>query len=141
MQNTDQVHEESLQTVEVEHSYPIETEEETTNRRNWLMLAALALACLALLVLLFLGGRWVYRELHHSSKLKPTPVVSSNPTGRAPINGKSSSASSSNSSNTTAQATTGQIPNTGPGNVVALFVASSFAAASLHYILTLRKQS
>jgi hypothetical protein len=142
VQNTDQTPEENaIQTVDSENRYPIETEEEPTAERNWPMLLALAIAAIALLTLLFFAGRWVYHEVHHTSKVKPTPVITKKPSELAPASGKSSTSGTPPTPGTQSSDGSGQLPNTGPANVIAIFLASSFAAASLHYVVALRKQT
>lgn len=127
----------ALLPADSENQYLVETEQEPAVNRNWPMLLALAVAVFAFAVLLFFAGRWVYHELHHDSTAKPTPAVNKGPTGPS----GNSSFTSTSKSNSSALATNSQLANTGPGNIAAIFLISSFAAASLHYIIGLRKQS
>jgi len=112
-----------------------------------------AAALLVILVLIF-GGRFVhhYWDSHHHKNLTPanTKLLPTNPNGTSQSkpnpNVKPNSNSSSNSSNSTpstsgSSTASGQIPNTGPGDVAAIFVASAIAAAGLHYVIRLRKNA
>ena len=132
METTNQDSEDrALQPVDSENQHPIETEREVTVHRSWPTLLALAIAALAFAILVVLGGRFVYHKLHHN--VTPAPAQTKDlpkpPTGAASSGGSSTSG------------TNKQLVDSGPGDTVAIFAASSFAAASLHYIVSLRKQT
>ena len=127
----------SLQPVGPNNQQTIATEQEPASRQNWPMLLALTIAALAFAILVVFGGRFIYHKLHHP--LNPAPASSSSlpksfSSSSAPTSGSVTKPGSSSSS------TNQQLANSGPGDVVAIFVASSFAAASLHFIVSLRKQ-
>lgn len=103
--------------------------------RRWpaiLMYTTLAFLVAALVVF---TGRWIYRKTTHQTpktitsegvKLPAVPPTSSQPsTSIAP----------------TTSVTGGQLPNNGPGNVIAIFVGTTLAATGLHFIYNLRKQN
>jgi hypothetical protein len=152
-QNSDE--QQALQPVDTDNQSPIETEPEHTTQRNWPMLLALFVAALAFAVLVVFTGRWVYHSVHNKSTVKPAPAnsksLTKSPTGESgasnsgsvakPNTSTSGSAGNSGSSTSTNSTNSNQISNTGPGDIVAIFAISSFAAASLHYIISLRKQS
>ncbi len=116
-----------------EKQYPIDSEQETNVRRSWPMLLALAIAALAFAFLVVLTGRFVYHKLHHI--VTPAPAQTKNLPRPSFDSGTNSSSNSSTSS------ANKQLANSGPGDVVAIFAVASFAAASLHYIISLRKQT
>jgi cytoskeletal protein RodZ len=143
----------------------VEFREESPAKR-WLTLLVYLVLALAVAVLVVLAGRWVYHKVHNTSGPNPTAVTpqgsqntlsspnssknpapapsssnagnsspvrpGSNPTTpnptSPPANGKSTPAPSPNS-----------LPNNGPGDVAALFIGSSLAGATLHYLVILRK--
>lgn len=138
----------------------VEPDEPAASR--WLR-AVISLIVLALiLIALFLGGRWIYNTLFND---KPsTPAQISGP-GTAPGSNpaqdqkdKTKSGSNSTTSTTTERSnspaqstptpttastptTGGELPDSGPGSVLAVFAGVSLAAAGLHYIVTQRRSA
>ena len=104
--------------------------------QSMLRVIIIALVAVILFVAIVLLARWVYHKSHHKNQpaaatSQKTPASSSqNPTSGAQSAGGNSSTPQPNST-----------PNTGPGNVVAIFVGSSLAAAGLHYIISVRRFS
>jgi ABC-type Fe3+-siderophore transport system permease subunit len=95
-----------------------------------------------LVILLVLFARWLYHKVHHSSS--STTSTNNQPaqpyTAPPKQSGAVSQPSPSNNSNSgTANNQTGGLPNSGPGNVAAIFAGSALAAAGLHYIISLRR--
>jgi cytoskeletal protein RodZ len=129
--------------------------EKTEHGQTWLRTLAVILVGLVLVVLIVLLARWIYHRSHHAVAPQPSTTSLQSPanssakkaSGAQPSNNAGSAAPSSGSSSatTTPQPTTtgtnSQITNTGPGDVAAIFVATSLAAAGLHYILSLRRQT
>jgi cytoskeletal protein RodZ len=115
------------------------------------------IAAIILIVLLVLLGRFIYHKVNNSPAknvsvtTQPSPQTSSSSTQSGSSSGSSASGSSTsgsssstapNSSGRTAPiASTGKLPNNGPGSTVAIFAVSSLAAAGLHYIISLRRSS
>lgn len=139
------------QPAEADNQYPIETAEETDVNRSWPMLAALAVAALAFAVLVVLAGRWAYNHWHHKgvSTTASTSSVAqrpnfdnsgSNPASKGGGSGSPSSGSSSNNNQGKTGTTPSQLPNNGPGDVVALFIATSLLAYVLHFTLSRRAE-
>jgi cytoskeletal protein RodZ len=102
-------------------------------------------AGLVLVILLVLFARWLYHKVHSSSS-QPTVSVTSQPNDSGTASnqpGTSTQAQPSNNSNTSKSSTSATpnsgLPNSGPGNVVAIFAGSTLAAAGLHYIVSLRR--
>ena len=138
-------------------SLPIE---KTEHGQTWLRTLAVILVGLVLVVLIVLFARWIYHRSHHAVVTAPTTAQQSTAksssktsTGAQPAtngsNGSSGLASqpasgSSNSSapqsGTSSSGTSTQITNTGPGDIAAIFISTSLAAASLHYVVTTRRQ-
>ncbi len=116
--------------------------------RRWPTILVYLLLALLVAAILVFAGRTIYRATHHESS-EPQPAANS---GQAPAkpgessnSGSSSSSGSSNkstaSSGSSGQPNTGAVPNTGPGSTVAIFTATTIAAASLHYIWSLRRSA
>lgn len=101
---------------------------------------------LILIVLIVLLARWIYHKAHHASETTPpsttlkVPASSSDNStnGARPGSGTPPTASPNNTSNPPSSSST-QITNTGPGDVAAIFVGTTLAAAGLHYILSVRR--
>lgn len=99
----------------------------------------LVIAGVVLVVLLVLAARWIYHKAHQNntkptSTTKTTPAAPSTnqPAQGAPTSPGTTTPPSSSSQNA-------QLPNNGPGDVAAIFIGSSLAAAGLHYIITIRR--
>lgn len=123
----------------------------TEHGQAWARLAAAIVAAIILIVLIVLLARWIYHKAHNhatggTSTTQTRPSASVNNPSSSSASGQSSSNSSANSSGSSNQTgtsnnptTPGQITNTGPGDVAAIFLASSLAAAGLHYIVSVRR--
>lgn len=118
------------------------------------------LAVIVILIIVF-GGRWIHHRLENRNKPVNVPTAV-NQTPSSPNRSATGTGSSSNAGTGTGSGTkqnssqspssgstaTGpslksgqQLSNTGPGNVVAVFLASGFAAAGLHYVYANRRNS
>lgn len=127
-------------------------EREVAVERDWQMIGLQALAALIIILIIVFGGRWLHHELSHNNGPKPTPantkqlpaVPNGTTNSKAKTNSNNSSADNSAGANSTPTPTTSgnsNLPNTGPGNDLAIFLVIAFAAASLHYIAGLRARS
>jgi cytoskeletal protein RodZ len=102
------------------------------------------IGAIILIILLVLFARWVYHKVNSDQSdtagTSQLPPESSSPSSQSGVSTQPST-SSTPSAGSTAPTTNqnGQIANTGPGNVVAIFAGSTLAAAGLHYIISLRK--
>ncbi len=148
-------------TPEVADYYKAERRERTWV--SWLLGLATLLATILLVLGLFLGGRWIYRELTNkndetqttnqaASTSAPTSAPSSDTSGSGSSNKSSSSSSdqqsSSNQSSTSTSSNnntdnsagtgdnSGSMPDTGPGNLLSVFLLSSLVAYSGHRLFT-----
>ena len=122
--------------------------EKTEHGQAWLRLLAAILVGLVLVILIVLLARWIYHSTHHAAQTAiNTTKQQAAKTSQKVTNGESqttdntSSSSSSSGSSTTTTTNGGKITNTGPGNVLAVFVGSSLAAAGLHFIISVRRQA
>lgn len=122
--------------------------EKSEHGQSIVRILASILVGLILIVLIVLLARWIYHKAHHSTVVTPpvttqnTPETSPNrpASGAQPSSGTPQTASPNNSPGTTPNSST-QITNTGPGDVAAIFIGVTLAAAGLHYILSIRKFS
>lgn len=131
----------------------------------WLLALGTLLTTIALAILLFFGGRWAYRKIANRNNNGNSSQVAQQPTETtAPANesaqesdgGQSgaSTGTSSTSTNTPSTSTTpttqtqGQpqtrgansdLPNTGPGDVLAVFAITTALGTAAHYAATTRK--
>lgn len=123
----------------------------------WILAFGTLLVTVLIVLGLFFGGRWAFRKIKNNDK--PTPALVENETSNsdssatAPATPNSSSTSSTSGSNATpttnapanpptsgtaitptpAQTpSTAALPNTGPGDTLAVFVAVSVLAYILH---------
>lgn len=126
---------------------------ESSNAKRWLTLLIYIVVALAVAVLVVLAGRWLYHQVHDTSSPNPAPVApkstdqgkkaapnssSGSKPGSNQSGGSKSGGTSSNNGNKPAPSP-GALPNNGPGDVIALFIGSSLAAAGLHYAIALRR--
>jgi hypothetical protein len=107
-----------------------------------LRLLAGILAILIIAALLVLGARWIYHKTHHTVKPAPAntkslPRIPAGSTNKTSPSSPQTAGSTSKSS--PAAGTKTPITNTGPGDVVAIFVGAGLAAAGLHYVWSLRR--
>lgn len=107
----------------------------------------MVIGAIILVVLLVLFARWIYHKVHNSSAEDTSAGTLQLPESGNTYNPQSNTNQPTGSPNSTTtppasnpQTTGGKsIANTGPGNVVAVFAASTLAAAGLHYIVSLRR--
>lgn len=121
--------------------------------RRWPTVIGYMLAALLVAIAVVYLGRWIYHKTTHRSTI--TPAANSNkvpavPTGAATPNQSQPSttanpnlgtnSNSSTSQNQTSPSTApGQLPNNGPGDVVAIFLGASLIFGGLHYLLSIRR--
>ena len=125
-----------------------------------LRLVTLVIVGLLVLLLLFLGGRWIYHTVHHTSKTTSTSGKSgsnsSQPSSSSQNSGTSSGSTSSNSSSAGSQSgsssqsstgssansqssSTSNLSNTGPGNTAVVFTIAA-ATGIIGYQIVLRRR-
>jgi cytoskeletal protein RodZ len=132
----------------VENSHEEEYEVESHSRYSELYknTAVRVVGVIILIVLLVLAGRFIHHQLKKNDNT-PTvtttsPHITSTTTQTNGTSGSSSNSGSANSgsssTNTQAQSSS-QVPNTGPGDVVAIFLAVTFAGYLLHLAVADRK--
>ncbi|MEX1995292.1 MAG: hypothetical protein WD887_00745 [Candidatus Saccharimonadales bacterium] len=139
---------------EVNTDAPIEVDEPAASR--WLRAAISLIVLILILIGLFLGGRWLYNTIFNDSNT-PAPQVSG--PGTAPATGQTQAEKDREKNQTSGSpargdrdgqsptvasrtpATGGELPNSGPGSVLAIFVGASLAATALHYIVSLRRSA
>lgn len=120
--------------VQAQRSNPINTSMHRIPL-SWVRAVAGLIVIVGIVVGLVFGARSIYHHTHHPSQpagnntIKKVYSQNNQTAGNNRPGGNSSSAATS----------AGQVPNTGPGNVVALFVGASAAAAGLHYAISNRK--
>lgn len=112
--------------------------------RRWPMLFVALAAALIIALGLFYGGRWAYRSIFSDDEpaIPAEQTAKEDNTSTQPqATPQPTPAPSTSPGNGGAAATPDRLPNNGPGEVVALFIGTSLAAAGLHYIVTLRRQT
>jgi len=153
-----------IESEEEEHTEPAaEAEPKEAARHtpnggfNWPLRLVVILVAAGLIVGLVFLARWIYHLAHHVEPSKnPTTSQSQNKgagkgglsvsSGGSSKNGGSITLPGSNNNsqnnqtgNKSKSGKTTTLPNNGPGNVIGVFAAASFAAGALHYIVSLRK--
>lgn len=140
---------------EVNTDQPADLDEPAASR--WLRAAISLIVLVLLLIGLFLGGRWLYNTIFDGSDMPPPQV--SGP-GTAPgtnpaqaekdkkknqtsgsLSGTRTGDDQSTSTPSRTPTTGGELPNSGPGSILTVFVGASLAAAGLHYIVTQRRSA
>lgn len=146
-----------LPAPEPRYHHPSETDR-SQDGQAWLKALALVVVAAAAIFLLVLFARWVYHEVHDNnsnnsgqgSSSQNSPAKSNGQNAGSSSGGSHSSSSQSSSAGSSSasgsssgagQTGGSQLADTGPGNVAAVFIASSLAAAGLHYIISLRRFS
>jgi uncharacterized membrane protein YraQ (UPF0718 family) len=131
---------------------PSESQVEYPNRtgRRWPVLVAYVIAALLVATAVVFIGRWVYHQVSNSDDSKNVStrqgIKSTNPSQQAPAQSAAPKNPSGNGtatppskSGSPASPSPGNLPNNGPGEVIALFIGSSAIAATLHYAVTTRR--
>jgi cytoskeletal protein RodZ len=128
----------------------------TEHGQTWLRILVAILVGLVLVVLIVLLARWIYHKSHHAvegtsntSQQSAAKSSAKNASGAQPAtkgSGASQPAGNSSGSAATRPSTNStspnsQITNTGPGDIAAIFISTSLAAAGLHYIVNIRRFS
>lgn len=117
--------------------------------RKLLTIAVYILAAFLVSVIVIWFGKWLYDK---TAKPSTGPAVSANTAKvpEQPTTTSSNNQSSTSPTPTTPPANTGttanpsttastQLPNSGPGDVVAIFIGASVVFGGLHYIYSLRR--
>lgn len=125
-------------------AYPHEFHER--EGRHWpVALVYIVMAFLVALLVVF-AGRWIYRKAIHSttnttkSGIPDQSKVPAVPPANTPPNNPSSGVSNNQNTQTTPTTASGQLPNNGPGDVIAIFVGTALAVGGLHFLYNLRRQ-
>lgn len=110
-------------------------------RRLPLLLLYIFLAILVAILVVF-GGRAIYRHYHNksSTNVKTVPANTKElpkEPGSNKSNGTSGSTATNNSSNKNNinKSNNAALPNSGPGNIMAIFVGSTAIAGGVHYVV------
>jgi|SRR5579871_1753671 len=121
---------------------------------RWLHALLYIITALIFAFFFVLAGRWVYHRFHHHNSVVTTPATNNVPSktaNQSPAASQSPSPSPSSSSgkqatpspspqaSPPAASPTSSIPNTGPGNMAAVFLVTASSVAGLHYIVTSRR--
>lgn len=149
--------------AEIQDYYQAERRERTGIA--WLLALGTLVVTLLLAVGLFFGGRWIYRKATHKN---PTQTASNSKVDQTTNDTSSQSSSSSSDQSSSTPATTpatsntapatssssaattpastsanssNALPNTGPGDVLAIFAVVSISGATAHYLILGRRSS
>ena len=132
-----------------------QVEYQETRERRWPTLLGYMLLALLVATAIVLSGKWLYNQFAGSADDTPKPVsiktdskkqtdstnANKSEDKKAARSGSSSTSNGNSENNDNSPSTSPSptaLPNNGPGQVIALFVSTSLAAAGLHYIITLR---
>ena len=113
--------------------------------RRWpVVLMYVVLAFLVAATIVF-TGRWVYQKVSNNNAKPASPTTTPQTQGQGaapspPADPLPSSPAASANQNVPV-ATSGQLPNNGPGDVIAIFVGTAAIVGGLHFIYSLRKKS
>ena len=104
-------------------------------KRRWPMVVLYIILALLVATAVVFAGRWIYQQIT-DNKPKPAPPAGNNqgqvPAPPAPTQPTTPSPGGQ-------PAAGGQLPDNGPGDVVALFVGTTLVVAGLHFLYNLRK--
>ncbi|HVX58935.1 MAG TPA: hypothetical protein VG964_04380 [Candidatus Saccharimonadales bacterium] len=130
---------------------------ERVRNEPWFSWAIRIVVAIIVIVVLVFGGRWLHHKLQHKTNSQGATTAGQterpnfNNQSGAKSNGSSSSNKSDKSGSKSSSGTAAgpglksgnnqQLANTGPGDVVAIFLATSFAVAMLHYAYETNKNS
>jgi hypothetical protein len=127
------------------------SEPQPSNKARWPILLIYGLGALVVAILLVFGGRWIYRSVTDNSPAPaPQTQISQNRSNQSTQQPQKSTtpSPSPSSTGTNSQGKTPSptpnppsLPSNGPGDVAALFIIVSLAAAWLHYRFIAPRQS
>lgn len=127
---------------------PIITQVRRREGRQWTMLLIYMLIALIVAAGVVLGGRWIYNSVRDNEPAKETATTTERtvepPAATAPNQSGAAPQAPSNQPSPTPTPSTArqgdELADTGPGEVIALFIAATVAASGLHYIISLRRR-
>ena len=103
--------------------------------RRWPVILMYIILAFLVAMAIVLTGRWVYQKVTDN---KPTPPAGNNQ-GQAPAPPGPTQPTAPSPGGQPAAG--GELPNNGPGDVVALFVGTAIVVGGLHYLYSLRQQN
>lgn len=115
--------------------------------RQWIMLFIYMLIALIVAAGVVLGGRWVYNQVRDNEPAKETATTTDKAPEAPSTSSNQTGASSEEDSDQFTPAPPGtssldrELADTGPGEVIALFIGSTVVAMGLHYIVNLRRSA
>lgn len=113
--------------------------------RRWPTIIIFFVLALVVAALVVFGGSWVYKKITGSDTklIKPAPAGQNQtpPVPPAATTQPSGSVGGPGTNQTPTPAQNSQLPNNGPGDVVALFVGTALVVGGLHFLYSLRKQN
>lgn len=115
--------------------------------RRWPVITMYMAMALVVAAIVVLAGSWIYKKATHQSPKVNKPVSGNQGQGPAapptntPASNPPSGASSNQNTQTTPTTPNGQLPNNGPGDVIAIFIGTALAVGGLHFLYNLRKQN
>ncbi|MBI2009361.1 hypothetical protein HYS84_03030 [Candidatus Saccharibacteria bacterium] len=104
-------------------------------KRRWPMVVLYVILALLVATAVVFAGRWIYQQIT-DNKPKPAPPAG---TGQGQAPAPPEPAQPTTPSPGGQPAAGGQLPNNGPGDVVALFVGTTIVVGGLHYLYSLRR--
>ena len=113
--------------------------------RRWpVVLMYIILAFLVAAAIVF-AGRWVYQRVSNNNAKPASPTTTPQTQGQgavpSPPAGLSPTSPEAGANQNVPVATNGQLPNNGPGDVIAIFAGTAVIVGGLHFIYNLRKKS
>lgn len=96
-------------------------------------------------------GRWLYQKTTHKTT-QPAPTANTSKVPDQPTNNTTAgqttsgsptftSSTNTNNNSTSNTSTNSQLPNSGPGDVIAIFIGASVVFGGIHYLFSLRHSS
>lgn len=116
----------------------------------WLLAFGTLVLTIVLALGLFFGGRWAFRKITHRGTSTVTITQQANENSKANTGEDSKQQTSSDeavtnsdtgSSSTSSPSSKSKTPDTGPGNVIAVFVLTSVVSAGSYYVFAYQRKT